>query len=330
MKEIKEFNETMTDLKMKASIVIPTFNKLPRLKLVMASLGHQSILKDMFEVIVVDDGSREDTIEYLKSLKPVFNYKYLLTQNSGRSAARNVGASIAQNDILIFIDDDVILHPNFVYEHLSSQNNYLRIIHGKIFNLTYLKFFEDPIKGVLYSHLLENIALNDLKKRCISEEDIFNKFEELEKSNTKLTSLEKAIKTILSTHPSKIPWIGCTGGNFSVPKVWFDKVGGFDEGFGKRWGGEDFELGYRLFMDGYLFDYSDRAVNYHIAHYRQDFKEDLVISFKHFYNVHKDKNIVLVMKYLLGDINLEALISQSETNYDIAKENVDESEKSMV
>ena len=63
----------MEQKKLSASVIIPTYNKLPRLKLVMYSLEYQKIDFDLFEVIVIDDGSKDSS--YQKVLVYVHSYQ---------------------------------------------------------------------------------------------------------------------------------------------------------------------------------------------------------------------------------------------------------------
>ena len=89
------------------SLIIPTYNKLPRLKLTLASINFQTIDRSSFEVIVVNDNSSDGTIEYLETQSFPFRIRGLhLSDNKGRSAARNEGPGKAQGDSVIFVDDD--------------------------------------------------------------------------------------------------------------------------------------------------------------------------------------------------------------------------------
>ena len=65
---------------------------------------------DRLVVIVVDDGSTDDT-QTLASQQFPFTFHYARQKNQGATAARNHGATISQSDILVFIDDDVTISP---------------------------------------------------------------------------------------------------------------------------------------------------------------------------------------------------------------------------
>jgi glycosyltransferase involved in cell wall biosynthesis len=65
---------------------------------------------DRLAVIVVDDGSTDDT-QTIASQHFPFTFQYVQQKNQGATAARNYGATISQSDILVFIDDDITISP---------------------------------------------------------------------------------------------------------------------------------------------------------------------------------------------------------------------------
>lgn len=105
----------------KLSVVIPTFNRLEKLQKCIAALGCQSCGADQFDVIVVVDGSADGTAEYLDTVSTPFGLEYHVQPNSGRSAARNLGAEKANGDYLVFLDDDIVATPELLAEHLRQQ-----------------------------------------------------------------------------------------------------------------------------------------------------------------------------------------------------------------
>ena len=85
-----------------ASIVIPAYNVAATIRATVESALAQSF--DNFEVIVVDDGSQDETPEVLAS----FGDRIRVLRGAGRgpSAARNLGAGVARSDALAFLDHD--------------------------------------------------------------------------------------------------------------------------------------------------------------------------------------------------------------------------------
>lgn len=98
---------------MKISVIIPTYNEEKVILDCLSSLDSQTI--DDFEVIVVDDGSSDKTLEVLKKIK-VKNYKLkiLKQDHKGPGAARNLGAKSAKGEILVFVDADMTFDKDFL------------------------------------------------------------------------------------------------------------------------------------------------------------------------------------------------------------------------
>lgn len=95
------------------SVIIPTFNEKSVLQKCIVSLGEQSYLD--FEIIIVDDGSADGSREILENLeKTLPKFKFLSQEHKGAGAARNLGASAAKGDILVFVDADMFFDENFL------------------------------------------------------------------------------------------------------------------------------------------------------------------------------------------------------------------------
>jgi glycosyltransferase involved in cell wall biosynthesis len=106
------------------SVIIPTYN---RSKLVTRAID--SALQQTYpncEIIVVDDGSTDDTCEVLASYKD--RIKYIYQENSGHAAARNTGIRAARGKWVAFLDSDDIWLP----EKLSRQIEILRSSSAKV------------------------------------------------------------------------------------------------------------------------------------------------------------------------------------------------------
>ena len=81
------------------SVIIPTYNEKTVLKECIESLGAQSL--NDFEIIIVDDGSLDGTLEILKNLQTSLpNFKFERQGHLGPGASRNLGAKRAKGNIL--------------------------------------------------------------------------------------------------------------------------------------------------------------------------------------------------------------------------------------
>ena len=105
------------------SVVVPTYDRLPRLRRVLAGLAAQDLDRP-FEVVVVDDGSTDGTDAYLHSGAPPLPIVASTQENRGPGAARNRGVDLATGEIVVFLDDDVIPDPGLVRAHIRSHERH--------------------------------------------------------------------------------------------------------------------------------------------------------------------------------------------------------------
>ncbi len=107
------------------SIVIPTWNRLETLVRVLDALNHQEDAPP-FEVIVIDDGSKDSTAETIGARSNAAPDRYRLTfrsqENSGPGVARNNGVSLARGTFIIFIGDDTVPESAFLREHARTHH----------------------------------------------------------------------------------------------------------------------------------------------------------------------------------------------------------------
>jgi GT2 family glycosyltransferase len=105
---------------LRLSVVVPTYNRSEVLRVCLASLARQTLSSDQFEVLVVDDGSTDDTESVVGSFRGALPVRYLRQpQNRGRAAARNRGIREASGDVVVFVDSDVFPVPGFLAAHRS-------------------------------------------------------------------------------------------------------------------------------------------------------------------------------------------------------------------
>jgi len=90
------------------SVIVPTLNEESRLAFLLASLGDQTFTE--FEVVIVDGGSKDKTVEMAKKHKA----NVLIAPSCGEFVSRNIGANSARGEILLFTSADVRLPTNFL------------------------------------------------------------------------------------------------------------------------------------------------------------------------------------------------------------------------
>lgn len=103
------------------SIVVPTFNRCAQLRECLEALGRQLDAGPGFEVVVVVDGSTDDTLSMLESLRTPFPLQVVRQENRGQAAALNRGIEEARGVYCLFIDDDIVAQSGLVKTHLEAQ-----------------------------------------------------------------------------------------------------------------------------------------------------------------------------------------------------------------
>ena len=111
------------------SVIIPTHNRPEKLEETLGHLTRQNLAASDYEIIVVDDGSTppvtlssRDPVATARGTVPTFRLVRL--DGGERSAARNTGASIANGELLVFMDDDITVRDDFLTAHLEAHREW--------------------------------------------------------------------------------------------------------------------------------------------------------------------------------------------------------------
>jgi glycosyltransferase involved in cell wall biosynthesis len=107
------------------SVVIPTYNRKLILEKCLKALEHQHLTNGSavsgYEVVLVDDGSTDGTLEWLQENAADFPHVRSHTQDHlGPAAARNLGVERSVGDTIIFIDSDLVVTENFLQAHADA------------------------------------------------------------------------------------------------------------------------------------------------------------------------------------------------------------------
>ncbi len=207
------------------TVVIPTYNRIERLKMVLGALARQTYPNESTEVVVVSDGSDDGTDEYLTSGQSPIPVIVITQRNGGPAVARNNGVDRASGDLIVFIDDDVVADPDLVRQHVAS--------HARATGPT-----------VVIGPMLTPPG-HELKPWVRWEQDMLYKQYDAMRAG-KWAATPRQLYT----------------GNASVPRHCLLEVGGFDTSLRRA---EDVELGFRLEDHGLLFDFNHDAKGLHYA-----------------------------------------------------------------
>ena len=115
------------------SVIIPTRNRAERLELALRSLAQQALPRSSFEIIVVDNGSRDRTLAVVTGFKKTFDrIHYIYNTLPGLHVGRHHGFHAAKSDILIFLDDDVEAFPTLLASiEEAFGNSKVALVGGK-------------------------------------------------------------------------------------------------------------------------------------------------------------------------------------------------------
>ena len=133
------------------SVVIPTYNRLPILEKCLRALEHQRLEAPItaYEVVVVDDGSTDQTVPWLLANSAQLPHVRLVQQDHGGPAeGRNRGVDHALGDVIVFIDSDLVVTDTFLISHArrleqtwQQRGDRLCFTYGAVINTAN---FEEP------------------------------------------------------------------------------------------------------------------------------------------------------------------------------------------
>lgn len=287
------------------SIVIPTYNQAPRLRLMLQSLDEVRPSFTGLEILVVNDGSTDETIEVLRDWSgkfgPAYHRSVLHIPRGGRSVARNTGARASRGDLLVFLDSDILADHNLLETHASFQRKSGACVRGTIFSLPWLRHFNDlAADAERWPGLRNRVVKLGIGDKVLSEVEGFGR----------LSRFEKDIHRLFAEKPESASgrWVGCTAANLSIPRALFERLGGFDQKMGLKWGAEDLELGFRSEKLGISIRHAKDAVVYHMNHAAPDRTGDHTYALSYFARKHSMPGITRLSEYFNGAIPLEQIV----------------------
>lgn len=245
------------------SIIIPSYQMAPYLALTLESFRHVSNLQGV-EIIVVDDGSNDDTAsvlvratEWLPSLRSIYRAR---DSRSCRALARNLGVAESCAPRLFFLDAGVMVAASFIRSLSQSWNDLDDVVLGTALGLFADRAYADVEKlrrkfEGLPSGALERL-LDGLRGKAAWADPRGGWFE--------------AAQGDLSSRPA--PWLFAWSCALGVSKSRFEAVGGFDEGF-VGWGAEDCDLALRLHAAGIQFRALRNILVMHVPHHHARLSE---------------------------------------------------------
>jgi GT2 family glycosyltransferase len=102
------------------SVVVPTYCRRASLARLLDALDRQSYPRSCFEVLVVDDGSTDDTVQLVEERGIRGGVRVIQQQHAGPAEARNRGVAAATGNLVLFLDDDVVPVPELITTHVAT------------------------------------------------------------------------------------------------------------------------------------------------------------------------------------------------------------------
>lgn len=305
---------------MKFSVVIPTYNNKILLKNTLEALNSQKGYDyNDYEVVVVDDGSTDDTENYIRGVNRTYPLKHIyLSRNelSCRAKTRNAGWRNTSGDIIAFIDSDIIVQEDYLFQlnQCFSMSEDILVLGNRI-------MIDKPI------------AYKDVKNGNIY------KMYHFDKDRYNVLEFRHFIYWAVSynSNSSMCPWIQTYSCNMAVKKKWMKKIGGFDENFIK-WGMEDIEVGYSLYKNGIQVIFNPKL---EVLHQYHGPRNDLIIekpkisgyedNIDYFICKHHEAlkmNKKIAYKFLKGETSVDiVLMEEKGEKYEIELKDKNELQK---
>jgi glycosyltransferase involved in cell wall biosynthesis len=201
-----------------------TYDRAELLRRMLESIRQQTLERDAFEVVVVDDGSRDATREVALSFTGHLPLRYSYQRNAGLAAARNHGLFMARGEILLFLDDDDLADPALLEIHAETHRH-----------------MPEPEVAVLgYTRLAPEIAADPLMHFVTHVGCFLFSYPEIHAGDV-------------------LDFRYFWGGRSSAKRSMLLEHGVFNPVF--RFGCEDIELAYRLSKHGFKVVYNPAAVS---------------------------------------------------------------------
>jgi glycosyltransferase involved in cell wall biosynthesis len=115
MTSVSKASTTIRDLK--CSVIIPTYNRSDLLKKSLDSVVSQNFPPSLYEILVVDNGSTDNTraiVEFFAGNHKEHNIRYIHEPEPGLHSGRHKGAFESQAEILVYVDDDIEAAPDWL------------------------------------------------------------------------------------------------------------------------------------------------------------------------------------------------------------------------
>lgn len=249
------------------SIIIPTFNRRHSLVRCLNSL--QKISYHNTEIIVVDNGSTDDSVAILKKKFPKVTI-VKLPENLGAVGSRNAGIKLARGDYLLFVDDDNIVSKNFLNQlvNLAKSDPYIGFVGPKMY------YWQDK-KRIWYAGVKINLLTSRTQYLGINQID------------------HGQLDQVRPTDQIPNVWL--------VKRPVLKKVGPLDDNYVMSYGESDWPM--RAKRAGFKVLFCPTAVVYHDITPPKNLKENILLRATPYRAYFFARNRILFMRRFASSVN---------------------------
>jgi glycosyltransferase involved in cell wall biosynthesis len=237
---------------LRCTVIVPTYNRRRLLELTLDSLARQDLHRDRYEVLVVDDGSGDDTAAAVRRFEDRLDLRYFHQPDEGYrvAKARNVGIRHASGEVCVFVDSGVLLHSASLSAHVTAHETAAEPL---------------ALNGYVYCFNLDNEDAR-LIREVVDVEDVDSSIASLARTGS-WPDVREPFYGRYSDDFGHLPapWLMYWTCHASARTEQVRSIGMYDEEF-RQWGGEDLDLAYRLHRDGARFGVSRAATSIHYPH----------------------------------------------------------------
>lgn len=230
----------------------------------------------LFEVVVTDDGSNDDTAAVLQQWQHKLPLRVIRHATpKGRSEASNAAARAALGDVLLFLDGDNLVAPGCIAAHAAAHAVIPNLIgRGETRHLRNTRFLQDPETGTPMPGQESRIArmsIAELDRMKVSTLQVLKYFSSIHRRSElgiypgigprRLYELE--VDALNRQQPQKLLWMAASGSNQSVRRHAFLAIGGFNPEVDFI---EQREMAARLCALGHSMGFVKGGLTYHLSH----------------------------------------------------------------
>ena len=238
---------------MRLSIVIPTYNSRDAILVMAPSLARLQA-RSTVEIIIVDDGSSDDTAAVVEGLHGIPDLHYVFvprTEASCRSRARNIGLERASGEVVTFLEAGVVIGPDFADRVLERFRERTDLV---LFHYVYGLFA--PADAPEIGELKPLLDAGEIDAAIARVRHVVGWLD-----------IRRPAFDLVAGNLDELPGAWASGFScaFTVSRALAREVGGFDERF-LSYGDEDIDFAYRLSTRHAALRAEDRAVGLHWPH----------------------------------------------------------------